>query len=676
MAKVVRFSQLPVTGPQAGDTVAAYRDGEIVRIEVPSPGGSGTVTSVGLSMPAGFSVANAPVTSSGTITVTFAAGYGLPTTTQMGQWSTAFGWGDHAQAGYALASAVTSALAGKVDKVAGKGLSTEDYSTAEKNKLAGIEAGAQVNTVTSVAGKTGAVTLAKGDVGLGNVDNTSDADKPISTAVSTALSGKVDTSDSRLTNSREWTASTVGQAEAEAGTATTRRAWTAQRVWQAIAAWWNASAAKSKLDNIQAGATANQTDAYLLNRANHTGTQAASTVTGLATVATSGSYNDLTNKPSIPAGTVTSVGLSAPTGFSVSGSPVTGSGTLALTFASGYSLPTTAKQGQWDTAYGWGNHASAGYALSSSLATVATSGSYNDLSDKPTLGTAAAANTGDFATAAQGAKADTALQPAAIGVTVQGYSAALNGTTASFTTALKDKLDGIAAGATANTGTVTSVQVAVPTGLQTSGGPVTSSGTITISYASGYAIPTTAKQGQWDQAYGWGNHASAGYALSSSLATVATTGSYNDLGDKPSIPTLPATVGQAEAEAGTATTTRLWTAQRVRQSTVAYAYSKTEVDSLISAATSGAWVWQATTTALPKNTPSKVDFSSPRTLTLPASPAENDYVAILRTAGTTVGSTIARNGQTIMGVAENMTLDVNVSYLRLDYVNSSWRIAS
>jgi len=33
--------------------------------------------------------------------------------------------------------------------------------------------------VTSVAGKTGAVTLAKGDVGLGNVDNTSDANKQI-----------------------------------------------------------------------------------------------------------------------------------------------------------------------------------------------------------------------------------------------------------------------------------------------------------------------------------------------------------------------------------------------------------------------------------------------------------------------------------------------------------------
>lgn len=44
--------------------------------------------------------------------------------------------------------------------------------------------------------------------------------------------------DARLTDAREWTASTVTQAEAEAGAATTRRAWTAQRVRQAIEAWF------------------------------------------------------------------------------------------------------------------------------------------------------------------------------------------------------------------------------------------------------------------------------------------------------------------------------------------------------------------------------------------------------------------------------------------------------
>lgn len=86
-------------------------------------------------------------------------------------------------------------VANKVDKVAGKQLSTNDYTTAEKNKLANIAAGAQVNTVTSVAGKTGAVTLGKGDVGLSNVDNTSDAAKPISTATQAALNTKASSTD-------------------------------------------------------------------------------------------------------------------------------------------------------------------------------------------------------------------------------------------------------------------------------------------------------------------------------------------------------------------------------------------------------------------------------------------------------------------------------------------------
>lgn len=48
--------------------------------------------------------------------------------------------------------------------------------------------------VLSVAGKTGAVTLVKADVGLSNVDNTSDVNKPVSTATTTALAGKAATS--------------------------------------------------------------------------------------------------------------------------------------------------------------------------------------------------------------------------------------------------------------------------------------------------------------------------------------------------------------------------------------------------------------------------------------------------------------------------------------------------
>ena len=62
--------------------------------------------------------------------------------------------------------------------------------------LASSSQGAKADSaVQSVNGKTGnSVTLVKGDVGLGNVDNTYDLDKPISTATQTALNAKANSS--------------------------------------------------------------------------------------------------------------------------------------------------------------------------------------------------------------------------------------------------------------------------------------------------------------------------------------------------------------------------------------------------------------------------------------------------------------------------------------------------
>jgi alpha-tubulin suppressor-like RCC1 family protein len=60
-------------------------------------------------------------------------------------------------------------------------------------------------------------------------------------------------------------------------------------------------------------------------------------------------------------GSVTSVDVSVPLGFEVSGAPITVAGTLAVSFSAGYSLPATASQTNWNTSYGWGDHASAGY---------------------------------------------------------------------------------------------------------------------------------------------------------------------------------------------------------------------------------------------------------------------------------------------------------------------------
>jgi hypothetical protein len=153
------------------------------------------------------------------------------------------------------------------------------------------------------------------------------------------------------------------------------------------------------------------------------------------------------------AGTVTSVDLTAPTGFSVSGNPVTSSGSLALSFASGYSLPTNAKQTNWDTAYGWGNHASAGYLTSSA--------------------------------------ADAAYQPLDGDLT---SIAGLSGTS------------GILKKTAANTWT-----------LDTSSYLTSYTETDPVFNASAAKNITSTNITNWNTAYGWGNHASAGYLTSSAI---------------------------------------------------------------------------------------------------------------------------------------------------------------
>ena len=54
---------------------------------------------------------------------------------------------------------VKNALAGKVDKVDGKGLSTNDYTSNEKTKLSGIASGAQVNVLEGIQKNGTAVTI-------------------------------------------------------------------------------------------------------------------------------------------------------------------------------------------------------------------------------------------------------------------------------------------------------------------------------------------------------------------------------------------------------------------------------------------------------------------------------------------------------------------------------------
>jgi hypothetical protein len=69
------------------------------------------------------------------------------------------------------------------------------------------------------------------------------------------------------------------------------------------------------------------------------------------TLTINGTTFDLSADRTFSVGTVTSVALSVPTGLSVSGSPITTSGTLAISLSAGYSIPTTSSQTNWDAAY-------------------------------------------------------------------------------------------------------------------------------------------------------------------------------------------------------------------------------------------------------------------------------------------------------------------------------------
>jgi hypothetical protein len=98
-------------------------------------------------------------------------------------------------------------------------------------------------------------TLNKAAVGLGNVDNTSDVSKPVSTAQQTAI-------DLKLDKTHQGLGGTVHALAVPAGLA-----------------GFISGADQQKLNAIATGATANQTDSYLLDRAHHTGVQPSNTIT-------------------------------------------------------------------------------------------------------------------------------------------------------------------------------------------------------------------------------------------------------------------------------------------------------------------------------------------------------------------------------------------------------------
>ena len=95
--------------------------------------------------------------------------------------------------------ATNAALGNKVDKEAGKGLSTNDYTTVEKNKLSGIAAGAQVNVIESikvngalVSPEEKAVNLTIPTGALASKNQVAEGD--LESALASKINGKVDES--------------------------------------------------------------------------------------------------------------------------------------------------------------------------------------------------------------------------------------------------------------------------------------------------------------------------------------------------------------------------------------------------------------------------------------------------------------------------------------------------
>lgn len=177
---------------------------------------------------------------------------------------------------------------------------------------------------TSTTAKAGDYAPTKADVGLGNADNTSDVNKPVSTAVQAALNAKADTTSlatvatTGVYNDLTGKPTIPAQFNPIAGTNVTlsgtypnitfnatpgagvtditiSRDATSATVVSSTGADGVIAAAdttdagvmtaadKTKLNGIATGATANSADATLLARANHTGSQAISTVTNLQT---------------------------------------------------------------------------------------------------------------------------------------------------------------------------------------------------------------------------------------------------------------------------------------------------------------------------------------------------------------------------------------------------------
>ena len=178
----------------------------------------------------------------------------------------------------------------KVDKVDGKGLSSQDFTQQEKDKLNGIERGAEVNKVTSVQDRTGDVKITKADVGLDQVPNVTTNNQTPTYSQNSTLSNIV--SGEKISVSFGKIMKAIADLISHIANQSNPHDVTAEQIG---------------LDKVPNVATNDQTPTFTeaATRVNITSGETLSTLFGkikkfftdLKTVAFTGSYTDLSNKP-------------------------------------------------------------------------------------------------------------------------------------------------------------------------------------------------------------------------------------------------------------------------------------------------------------------------------------------------------------------------------------------
>ena len=243
------------------------------------------------------------------------------------------------------------------------GIPKSSLDVSVQNTLTKADTALQAAPVSSVAGRTGAITVTKSDVGLANVDNTSDLDKPVSTQTQLALNTKASqvhthaiadvtdlqsTLDAKLSTSdlddyvtsNDLTAALgdyATNADMSAGLATKLDATalsdyaTNDSLSSGLSAKANVShthtisevtglqsALDTKVDTSSLSEYATTSDLtatlgdYATTADVTAGLSTKADTSSLSAVATSGSYNDLADKPTIPKITVSSIAPSSP----------------------------------------------------------------------------------------------------------------------------------------------------------------------------------------------------------------------------------------------------------------------------------------------------------------------------------------------------------------------------